>query len=102
MAKHNKAITAIAFSNDGRTGASGDVDGNIALWDPDRGLIAPLRDGGQKKDIIALSFTGNTLLTASKDLQIVAWDVSGKRALRRSTLQSTITGRTVVPTGAAV
>ncbi len=40
MAKHNKAITAIAFSNDGRTGASGDIDGNIALWDPDRGLIA--------------------------------------------------------------
>jgi TolB-like protein len=101
-AKHAKAITAIAVAADGRTGASGDVDGNIALWDPERGLIAPLKDGGQKKDIIVLSFTGNTLLSASKDLQVVAWDVSGKRPLRRSTLQSTITGRTLVPSAASV
>jgi WD40 repeat protein len=102
VSKHNKATTAIAFSGDGRIGASGDVEGSINVWDPDRGLIAPLKDGGQKKDILALAFAGNSLLSASQDLQVVTWDVAGKRALRRSTLQSTVTGRTMVPSAAAV
>jgi WD40 repeat protein/TolB-like protein len=101
-ARHNKPVTAIAFSSDGRMGASGDTEGNIGVWDPERGLIAPLKDGGQKQDIIALAFAGNTLLSASRDMQVVTWDVAGKRALRRGSLQSTVSGRTVVPTGASV
>jgi TolB-like protein len=73
------------------------------LWDPDRGAIGPLKDSGQKKDIFVLAFTGsNTLLSASKDLQVVTWDVAGKRALRRGTLQSAVRGRVVVPNTGAV
>ena len=102
-AKHAKAITSIAIAADGRTGASGDRDGNINLWDADRGPIAPLKDGGQKQDILSLAFSGaNSLLSLSRDLRIVTWDVSGKRPLRRGTLQSEVSGRTVAPNAAGV
>ena len=101
MARHRKAVTSIAFNMDGRIGASGDADGNILLWDPDRGTIGPLEDGGHKKDILILSFNANgNLLSASKDLRVVSWDVSGKRAIRRGTLQSEVRGRVVVPNAA--
>jgi TolB-like protein len=100
--RHSKPVTALAFAADGHTGASGDADGNIMLWDPDHGPIGPLKDGGQKKDIFVLAFSGNTLLSASKDLQVVTWDVGGKRALRRGTLQSAVRGRVVVPSAGAV
>jgi TolB-like protein len=102
MTKHGKAVTAIAFSADGRIGASGDAAGNITLWDPERGAIGPLNDGGHKDAILVLSFASNgTLLSASKDLRVVTWDVAGKRPQRRATLQSEVSGRTLVPNAAA-
>jgi TolB-like protein len=102
VTRHSRSVTALAFTADGRTAASGDGDGNIILWDPDRGTPTPLKDGGHKDDILALGFSGaNSLLSASRDLRVVTWDVSGKRALRRATIQSEVTGRTVVPTSAA-
>src|SRR5207253_10342493 len=41
------------------------------------------------------------LPSLSKDLLVVTWDVSGKRPLRRGTLQSEEAGRTVVPNAAS-
>lgn len=102
-AKHAKAVTSLAFAPDGRTGASGDRDGTINLWDAERGPIAPLRDGGHKQDILSLAFSAtNTLLSLSRDLRIVTWDIPGKRAVRRGTLQSEVSGRSVDPNAAAV
>ena len=101
-AKHAKTVTAIAFNTDGRVGASGDSEGNILLWDPDRGVIGPLADGAQKKEpVLVLAFSGASLLSVTKDLRVVTWDVSSKRAIRRSTLQSEVRGRVVVPSSAA-
>jgi TolB-like protein len=103
VARHAKPVTSVAFTVDGRVGASGDTEGNILLWDPDRGAPGALKDGGHRKDILILSFNaGGNLLSVSKDLRVVAWDVPGKRPLRRGTLQSEVAGRTVVPNAAAV
>jgi WD40 repeat protein/TolB-like protein len=101
-ARHNKPITAIAAAPDGRLGASGDSDGNLTLWDPINGPLGPLTDGGHKRDILVLAFAGTSLLSASKDLQVVTWDPSAKRPLRRGTLQSAVRGRVAVPSAAAV
>jgi TolB-like protein len=102
VAKHGKAITAVAFSADGKIGASGDAGGNINVWDPERGPIGPLNDGGHKDAILVLSFAPNgTLTSASKDLRVVTWDVAGKRPQRRATLQSEVSGRTIVPSSGA-
>jgi TolB-like protein len=102
VARHAKPVSAVAFSADGRTGASGDTEGNITLWDPNQGSIAPLKDGGLKREILVLAFAGGTLLSASKDLQVVTWDSASKRPLRRATLRSDVRGRVLVPSATAV
>jgi TolB-like protein len=102
VARHNKPVTSVAFAGDGRNGASGDADGNILLWDAERGAATPLKDGGHKEDILLLSFGADgQLLSASKDLRVVSWDVSGKRPVRRGSLRSEVSGRAVVPAEAA-
>ncbi|MGH9384795.1 MAG: CsgG/HfaB family protein [Vicinamibacterales bacterium] len=103
VASHSRAISAVAFSADGRIGASGDVNGDILVWDPDQGPLAPLRDGGHRGEIVALGFVPDGgLVSVSKDLRVVAWDVSGKRPVRRTTLQTEVAGRTVVLSSAAI
>jgi hypothetical protein len=101
-ARHGKPVTAVAFRNDGRVGASGDAEGNITVWDAASGPIGQLSEGGSKKDIVVLAFANPNLLSASKDLRVVTWDVDGKRPIRRGTLQSDVRGRTVVPSAVAV
>jgi len=102
VAKHGKPVTAVSFSADGKIGASGDAAGNINLWDPERGPIGPLNNGGHKDAILVLSFSpAGSLLSVSKDLRVVTWDVPGKRPQRRSSMASEVSGRTLVPSTAA-
>jgi TolB-like protein len=102
VVRHPKPVTSLAFNADGRVGASGDADGGLMIWDPTQGPATPLRDGGHREDILLLSFAANgQLLSASKDLRVVTWDVSGKRPVRRGSLRSETSGRAVVPADAA-
>ena len=102
VTRHSRPVSAIGLSRDGRVGASGDTDGTIQLWDPDAGALGPLKDGGHRQELLILSFNAeNQLLSASKDLRLVTWDVSGRRSLRRATMQSEIAGRTIAPSAAA-
>ena len=103
VTRHNSAVTAIALSADGRLGVSGDKDGNLLVWEPEGGSQGSLQDGGHKKEVLALSFDAEgQLISASADLRVVTWDVSGKRPLRRATLQSELRGRAITPNGIAV
>ncbi len=103
VSRHTRPVTALALARDGRVGASGDTEGNVLLWDPDTGPLGALRDGGHKRDLLLLAFDAEGHLTsASVDLRLVTWDVSGRRPLRRATVESEIAGRAVAPSAAAI
>lgn len=103
-ARHAKAVSSIAFAADERTGASGDEGGDIVLWDPVAGNeIGRLTDDGHRREVLFVGFTdSSTLVSVGQDLRVITWDVLGKRARRRGTLQSETFGRRGVPTTASL
>jgi DNA-binding beta-propeller fold protein YncE len=86
---HKKAIGALAFSPDGKTLASGGLEGTIKLWNT-RTAKARTTLAGHVQGITALVFApdGKTLASASSDRTIKLWDVkTGKE-------QATLEGHT--------
>lgn len=81
-------VLAVAWSPDGRTLVTGDVDGHATLWDvtdprhPGR-LGSPL--AAQHGFLYALAFSpdGRTLATAGADRRVVLWDVTDRSAPRQ-------------------
>ena len=103
VAKHAKAVTAIAFQPGGKMGASGDAEGNVILWDPVGSALGTLKDGNSKEPILFLAFTSaSSLLAVSNDMSLVMWDVNGKRPLRKSGMQSGVSGRSILPASASL
>jgi TolB-like protein len=103
VARHAKAVGALALKGDGRMGASGDDEGAIILWDPAQGPIATLKEGSGKSPIVFLAFTGaDALLSVAHDMTVTTWDVNGKRARRRGALQARERGREIEPHAVAL
>ena len=99
--RHPRPVTAIALSAEGTVGASGDADGGIALWDAAGAAMGHLQERGTTKGIVSLAFDARgALLSLSRDLRVVTWDVPGRRAVRRGTLQFETSGKTAVPDSA--
>ncbi len=99
--RHPRAVTALAFAPDGSVAASGDADGGIIVWDPAGGRLGDLQERGAAKGILYLAFDARgTLLSLSRDLRVVTWDVAGRRPVRRGTLQFEAAGKTAVPDSA--
>jgi WD40 repeat protein len=74
---------AVAFGSDGRTVASGNVDGTVRLWDVHAGkpLGEPFTGHRDRVESIAFSPNGQTLASASDDGTVRLWDVQGHRTL---------------------
>jgi WD40 repeat protein len=76
-----EAVSALAFSADGRVLASGDWrGGRVRLWEVATGQ--PFRElTGHEGRIHALAFSadGQVLLTGSDDTTALVWDVTGRR-----------------------
>jgi len=89
------SITAVAFSPDGRTLATGGSDGTAVLWDMgDRAHPIPwttLRVHTGPVVAVAFSPNGRTLATGSSDRTVRLWNVND---LAHPTLLATLTGHT--------
>ncbi len=82
---HNDAVTALAFSADGKFFASGGAEGSISLWRTDPGeLIYPFTaaqgvDNPHQGGITAVHFTPQTrLVSASRDNTLRVWQLYEK------------------------
>ena len=86
---HDKAVSSVAYSPDGKTLASGSSDNTIKLWDVKTGKEQATLEGHTDAVFsVAYSPDGKTLASGSVDKTIKLWDVAtGKE-------QATLKGHT--------
>jgi WD40 repeat protein len=85
---HRAAVTAVAFSPDGKVLASGDTQGTVIFWDLERGEMLGRPVAGHRQDVTRLAFSpdGRLLASASADHAVLVWDVARRRPLAPSPL----------------
>jgi WD40 repeat protein len=84
MRGHEEKVTALAFSRDGQTLASGSLDRTIRLWDPATGQERrPLP--GHKVPVTALAYApgGGMLATGDRYGHVLLWEPATGKLLRQ-------------------
>src|SRR5262249_2738832 len=69
--RHGSAITAVAFSADGKLLASSDNDRSVRLWDPSTGLARGVLDVARPVQHLAFHRASNSLITGDQDGDIL-------------------------------
>ena len=87
---YTKPFTALAFSHDGKTIASGDSTSNFQLWDTHTGTKQnTMKAGSQRIEGLAFA-TDNVTLTAVNDQEnIMQWDITTSKQVAAHTLRNT-------------
>src|SRR5262245_59504028 len=80
---HGATVTALAFSPDGRTLASGGQDQTIRLWNLATGEARELRGHDGSLTALAYSGDGKWLASAGRDGTVLLWHAATGRLLRR-------------------
>jgi WD40 repeat protein len=93
---HRETVTAIAFSADGSTLASGGTDGTVRLWDLERG-VATLTLRGPQAAVSALEFSrdGRRLAAGGADATVFVWDVVRPTVRPTERIETTISSSCV-------
>ncbi|TYQ30162.1 WD40 repeat domain-containing protein [Pseudanabaena sp. UWO310] len=75
---HNKPVTSVAFSPDGKTIASGSNDKTIKLWNLEGKELRTLI--GHRNGVWSVAFSpdGKTIASGSSDYTIKLWNLAGK------------------------
>ena len=88
IAKHERWVTSLAFSNDGTLLASVGGEslqyrpGDVKLWDVKSGkLVASLEGHPSNVWAVAFSPDGKTLVTTGYDGKVLVWDTAEKKAV---------------------
>jgi WD40 repeat protein len=77
-------VDAVAFSPNGKIGASGTVDGTVKLWERTTGKeIRSLRGHMSQVRLISFSPDGQTLVAANYDGTMTVWEVATGKELQK-------------------
>ncbi|KAF9166681.1 WD40 repeat-like protein, partial [Mortierella sp. AD010] len=64
---HQKAITALAVSNDKKTLFTGSYDGRVMSWDESSGVATPLKEASHGNQVMQMTSSGAQLISAGMD-----------------------------------
>jgi WD40 repeat protein len=77
---HYSAVTALAFSPDGRRLVTGDASSAIRSWDVETGKpVLTLRGHNARVNALAFSPDGQWFVSGSSDSTLKIWDAGGVR-----------------------
>jgi WD40 repeat protein len=80
LKRHQQRVDAVAVSNDGRTVASGSMDGAVMLWDAGAAKHLGDADRDSATSVLSLAFSPDDKVLAAGDLDgVVVWDVATRR-----------------------
>lgn len=82
---HNSDVTSISFSPDATQAISGDLDGNIILWDINTCQVSHKFSNETKIKSVSWSPNGNYVLSAHDNGMVKLWDIKAKQELRTFT-----------------
>jgi WD40 repeat protein len=82
LSGHTDGMTAVAFTRDGRTVASGSQDTTVRVWDVATGKqLNVLEQHGATVQQLAFTADGRTLASAGMDGQLILWEVATGKPL---------------------
>src|SRR5205085_413363 len=81
---HERGVTSVDYSSDGRRIVSGGMDQTVRVWDADTGEQLACCRGHQKQvSSVAFSADGQRIVSGSADGTIRVWDAVAGTAIRQ-------------------